>query len=157
MSKAPFFARRRSLKLIGEAHDAYERNRVDEARSKLASALKDDPRSADAEFLLGRIANDEGDYPVAAEHLGRATTFAPKSAEAFGELGRALHELRRRPEAEAAYKRSLELHDDPYMAINMATLLRDAGRFEEATVYYRRALEGRGLDPETRARIQAAL
>src|SRR2546428_7770172 len=147
MSKAPFFARRRGDKLVDEAHAAYDRNQVEQARAALARALKEDPRSADAEFLLGRMANDEGDYAAAAEHLARATQFAPKSAEAFGELGRALHELRRRPEAEAAYKRSLELRDDPYMAINMATLLRDSGRFEEATAYYRRAIEARGLDP----------
>lgn len=154
MGKTPFFARRRGGALVEQAHRAYDHNDTQGAWQTLERAIKEDPRNGQAEFLLGRIANDQGQHAIAVEHLTRATTLTPSSADAFGELGRALHESRRRPEAEEAYKRALSLRDDPYIAINFATLLRDSGRFAEATELYRRALAARGLDAETRARIE---
>lgn len=157
MGKAPFLARRRAKSLVDEAHALDERGDPSAAWAALERALNEDPECFDAEFLLGRIANDRGRHEIAAEHLGRATRLKPADAFAFSELGRAFHELKRRGEAEAAYTRSLDLRNDPYTAINLATLLRDSGRFAEASALYQRALDAGGLDPETSARLRAML
>jgi tetratricopeptide (TPR) repeat protein len=157
MSKAPFFSRWRAEKAIDAAHTHYERNDLEGAWALLEGSLKDDPESATAHFLMGRIANDRKQPHVALPHLKQAVAGAPNHADAYAELGRAHHELRQRPDAEAAYTRSLELKNDPYTAINFATLLRDSGRFAEATELYKRALSAPGLDAETRMRIQRSI
>ncbi len=157
MSKTPFFARRRASALVDKGHALDARGDAESAWRALEEALKEDPESFEAEFLLGRIANDRKRHEVAAEHLERASRLNPKSPHALAELGRAYHELRRRAEAEAAYTKSLALKDDPYTAINFATLLRDTGRFGEATELYKRAVASSELDAETAARIRGML
>lgn len=157
MGKAPFLARRRAKSLVDEAHALDERGDPSGAWATLERALKVDPECFEAEFLLGRIANDRGRHAIAVEHLQRATRLSGTDAFAFSELGRAYHELKRRGEAEAAYTRSLDLRNDPYTAINLATLLRDSGRFAEASALYQRALDAGALDGETAARIRAML
>jgi len=157
LTKAPFFARRRAQAAVDDAHARYDAGDTEAAWRALESALKDDPACVEAEFLLGRIANDRKQYAVAAEHLKRAAELKPKDAATYGELARAFHELHNRREAEVAYARALELGNDPYIAINFATFLRDTGRFDEATRFYRRAVEAPGLDAETRERIRQML
>lgn len=157
MAKSPFLSRRRAKALVEDAHALDERGDAGGAWQALERALKEDPDCFDAEFLLGRIANDRGRHEIAAEHLERATRLKPADSFAFGELGRAYHELKRRGEAEAAYTRSLELRNDAYTAVNLATLLRDSGRFAEATALYQRALDAGSLDEETAARLRAML
>jgi tetratricopeptide (TPR) repeat protein len=157
VGKTPFLVRRRAGKLVDEAHALDERGDQDGAWAKLEAALNEDRESFDAEFLLGRIANDRTRPDIAASHLERAVALNPNAAHAYGELGRAYHELRRRADAEKAYQRSLELKNDPYTAINFATLLRDTGRFQEATAMYERALSAPGLDKETAEKIRGML
>jgi tetratricopeptide (TPR) repeat protein len=157
MGKAPFFARRRAAALVDEAHAKDDGGDQAGAWTLLEQALKDDPQSFDAEFLLGRIANDRAKFDLAAPHLERACALAPRAAHAFSELGRAYHQLGRRAEAEAAYSKSIGLKEDPYTMLNFATLLRDSGRFGEAAALYGRAVATGGLDPETSARVKAML
>ncbi len=157
MAKTPLLARRRAAKLVDDAHALDARGDQQGAWTILESALKEDPHSFDAEFLLGRIANDRSNFDVAASHLERAASLNAKAAHAHSELGRAYHQLRRRGEAEASYSKSLSISDDPYTAVNLATLLRDSGRFGEAVKLYERALASGRLDPETAQRIRAML
>lgn len=157
MAKAPFFARRRAAQLVDEAHAKDERGDQAGAWQLLEQALKEDPHSFDAEFLFGRIANDRNNFDIGALHLERATALNPKAAHAFGELGRAYHQLGRRGEAEAAYTQSLALKADPYTMVNFATLMRDTGRFGEATKLYEQAIATGGLDAETSAKVRAML
>ena len=151
------FARRRAAKLVDEAHALDDRGDQQGAWSALERALKDDPQSFDAEFLMGRIANDRNQFEIGASHLERAISLNPKAAHALSELGRAYHQLHRRGDAEAAYTKSLALKDDPYAMLNFATLLRDTGRFGEATKLYERAIATGGLDPETAEKVRAML
>ena len=157
MAKTPFFARRRASALVDKAHSLDAGGAPELAWLALEEAIREDPESFEAEFLLGRIANDRKAHDMAAAHLERASRLKPQSGNALAELGRAYHELHRRAEAEEAYTKSLALKDDPYTAINFATLLRDTGRFDEATDLYRRALASSQLDAETAARIRGML
>jgi len=157
MARTPFFARRRATALVDKAHSLDASGAPELAWLALEEAIREDPDSFEAEFLLGRIANDRKAHEMAVGHLERACRLNAKASPAFSELGRAYHELQRRAEAEEAYKKSLALQDDPYTAINFATLLRDTGRFGEATELYRRALASSKLDAETAARIRGML
>lgn len=157
MAKTPFFARRRASALVDEAHAKDERGDQSGAWSLLEQALKEDPQCFDAEFLFGRIANDRSHFDVAAPHLERAVALDPTAGHAYGELGRAYHQLHRRGDAEAAYTKSLALKEDPYTMLNFATLLRDTGRFGEATKLYERAVATGKLDAETAEKVRAIL
>lgn len=157
MAQAPFFARRRASALVDKAHSLDAGGQPEVAWLALEKAILEDPESFEAEFLLGRIANDRKAHEMAAAHLERACQLKPQSGNALAELGRAYHELHRRAEAEAAYQKSLALKDDPYTAINFATLLRDTGRFGEALELYKRALASSQLDGETAERIRRML
>lgn len=157
VGKAPYLVRRRAAKHIAAAHDALAAGDPAGAWRACEAALAEDPGSHDAEYLLGLMANDQKRYDLALPHLEHAATLEPRNPLTLAELGRAHHELRNRPQAEDAYRRSLEIRPDPYTEVNLATLLRDSGRFAEATEAYQRALAFPDLDAATRERIQRSV
>lgn len=157
MGKIPYLVRRRVAKYVDAAHDAIATGLAEQAWRSCEAALAEDPDSHDAEFLLGLMANDQGRHDIALPHLEHAAAIEPKNPITLAELGRAHHELRNRPQAEEAYRKSLEVRPDAYVEVNLATLLRDSGRFAEATEAYKRALAFPELDAETRARIQRSV
>jgi tetratricopeptide (TPR) repeat protein len=157
VGKTPFLVRRRAAKHVAAAHDAHAARDTEGAWRSCQAALAEDPDCHDAQFLMGLIANDQKRYEVALPHLEHAAKLEPANPVTLAELGRAHHELRNRPQAEEAYRQSLKLRPDAYVEINLATLLRDSGRFAEATEAYRRALAFPDLDGETRARIERSV
>jgi tetratricopeptide (TPR) repeat protein len=157
VGKTPYLVRRRVAKLVDAAHNAIAAGDAAGAWRSCEAALAEDPESHDAEFLMGLMASDQSRHDIALPHLEHAAALEPKNPVTLAELGRAHHELRNRRQAEEAYRRSLELRPDAYVEINLATLLRDSGRFAEATDAYRRALAFPELDAETRARIERSV
>ncbi len=157
MGKTPFLVRRRVAKHIDAAHDAIAVGDEAGAWRSCEAALLEDPDSHDAEFLMGLMGNDGKRYDIALPHLEHAAQLEPANPITLAELGRSHHELRNRAEAEAAYRKSLEIRPDAYTEINLATLLRDSGRFAEATEAYKRALAFPDLDGATRERIERSI
>jgi tetratricopeptide (TPR) repeat protein len=78
----------------------------------------------------------------ALEALQEATLLLPDDPETHSNLGNALLDLKRLPDAVACYRRALALNPDFAEAHgNLGTALRGLGRLEEAVDSYRRALE----------------
>lgn len=90
----------------------------------LLKAYKKSPHHKGLEFELGYAYNALGQYDKAIEILNKATTHDPKNALLYKEFGYAYLNLHKLPEAEAIYKRGVEIATDKElsceMAINMA-------------------------------------
>ncbi|MFG0286185.1 MAG: tetratricopeptide repeat-containing sulfotransferase family protein [Phycisphaerales bacterium JB039] len=95
--------------LLHEARAALGAGDVEQGASLLEAALRADPESVDAAHLLGRARFMLGDHAGAAAILREASGRQPGSAELAHDLGFVLQRLGRFDEAEAQYRRAMEL------------------------------------------------
>ncbi|PHX56216.1 hypothetical protein CP500_006525 [Tychonema bourrellyi FEM_GT703] len=96
---------------------------------------------ADAELLLGRDLQQQGEFRGAIECYERAIAIAPNNAIAYSNLGVIKQQQGELVEAIAYYRKALEI--DPNLAeilSNLGSALADAGETEEAIAVYDRAL-----------------
>lgn len=124
-----------------------------QARLRLEAALKIDPKLWEASHDLGVIAYREGDDDRAIQAFGDALAVVPAHvptllarAEAHR---RASHERAARADYEAAIKATEE--DDPNRrdaAARLASLLRDAGKFDDAVTVLRDVARSTGVDAQ---------
>lgn len=97
------------------------------------------------QIQLGSDMFNSGDVEGALECFVKAVEMDDLHEEAHYYLALALMDLKRSPEAETHFRRSIELRDDVSRThADYAELLHHMGRKEEAETEYRRALE---LDP----------
>jgi len=105
------------------------------------SVLQLDPHHFDAAQLLGALAAQRRQYPVALEYLERALAIRPDHAGAHNNRGNALKELKRLEEALASYDRALAIRPDYVEAHNnRGIVLQELQRPEEALASYDQAL-----------------
>ena len=78
--------------------------------SSLKAALKMKPDHVPALYLLGRMAQMEGDYGDAEIAFRKVVKLDPANAKAFGQLGMALYHLGKDAEAEKAYQAELKMN-----------------------------------------------
>jgi tetratricopeptide (TPR) repeat protein len=119
------------------------------AEEELALALKRDPRTVRANFLLGQIALFRGQLEAAVERSTRELALNPSDAMASYQLGDALLRQNRGDEAIAALQRSLWLnpfYSGPYILLGRAYMKK--GQPATAEGMLRRAIE---YDPNNRA------
>jgi tetratricopeptide (TPR) repeat protein len=143
-ARRDFEAAMRAIRLGGpEANET--------ARARLREALKADPSIWEAWYDLGTIAWREGDDDEAADDFGKAlaidrnhTTILLARAEAYRRAG---HKKEARGDYEAALK--LMDEDDPGRrdaAARLASLLRDAGDFDDAVEVLRDTVRTSGTN-----------
>jgi 4-hydroxybenzoate polyprenyltransferase/Flp pilus assembly protein TadD len=102
-------------------------------------------REEDVALHRGDRAVLSGDAAGAARHYREAIRFDPRSASAWGGLGRAEHAAGRLHEARAAFDRALEIEArDAVLWNNAGVVDRDRGEKEGALIRFERA---RKLDP----------
>jgi tetratricopeptide (TPR) repeat protein len=75
---------------IQKAKTAYEANKKADAKKILTTIEDDKPEYAEAQYYLGRIAYDEGNFDDAADFFEEATDANPKNAEYFNWYGNTL-------------------------------------------------------------------
>lgn len=106
----------------------------------IVEALQDEPGSAPRYNDLGNILTQTGDLDAAAEMFRAALAIDEANATVWNNLGAVLQRQRNVAEAEAAYHRALRCAPDYGPALhNLAGLLSDAGRNEEASLFACRA------------------
>lgn len=104
------------------------------------------PEDERARLLLGTYFLGRQDYDGAIEQFRRAAAINPQFAPAFNQLGYAYRFAGRYADAEAAFKRYIELlPEQPNPYDSYAELMMKMGRFEESIRNYRIAL---AKDPE---------
>lgn len=120
------------------------------------------PRDPNAEALRTAVRlEDEGKYALAAHAYRDILAKDPKSVIAWTNLGNAEMRAGRRPAAEEAFRKALELAPDSADTLNnLAWLLYEEKRMDEAEPLARKAVVTKAPDPwlrlDTLARILAA-
>jgi len=120
------------------------------------------PRDPNADALRAAVRlEEEGKYALAAHAYRELLQRDPKSVLAWTNLGNAEMQIGRRPAAEEAFRKALELQPDAADTLNnLAWLLYEEKRIEEAEPLARKAVITQAPDPwlrlDTLARILAA-
>ena len=103
---------------------AYFNSREDEQAEKVISPVANNPQTAaGANYYLGRIANRQGKYSAALQHLKLALEARPDYANAYAELGIIYLKQKEYPRAEEALEKALKLNPDNYAANLNLTIL----------------------------------
>ncbi|HEX7839917.1 MAG TPA: tetratricopeptide repeat protein [Kofleriaceae bacterium] len=130
----------------------------DTARARLKAAVELDPSLWEAWHDLGVIAYKEGDDDAAIDAFGKALKLKPKHTPSLLARAEASRRSGRRKDARADYEAALKIteEDDPNRkdaAARLASLLRDAGEFDDAVDVLRDTVRVSG----TNARIYTEL
>lgn len=106
---------------------------VQDARKEFEEELKINPSNAGAEYVLGELAREDGDMPVAIDHFTKATKLEAGFADAYIGLGRALIGAERGADAVAPLEQALKLQpDNPAVHYNLAIAYKRAGREKDS-------------------------
>ncbi len=92
-----------------QAHQHFDKQEWEQARSAALKSLQLDPRFGDAEVLLGLIASLQARPQEAEQHLRRAIELQPSNYQAHAYLAAVQLQQKRLTEAEAGYQRVLTL------------------------------------------------
>ncbi len=120
--------------------------RRDWARIELERLVSADPKATIYLYWLARLDYDDQKFAAAVEKLQRVIAATPDFMRAHDNLGLSLEALGRYEEAEAAYKKAIELNrqkkpSSPWPPLNLGIMLSKLGRRDEAETYLREALE----------------
>jgi tetratricopeptide (TPR) repeat protein len=103
------------------------------AQREFEEEIKIDPSNAGAEYILGELARQDQQFPLAIAHFERATKLDGGFADAFIGLGRAMLEAGRNAEALAPLQMAAKLRpDNPAAHFYLSTAYRRTGHPEEA-------------------------
>jgi tetratricopeptide (TPR) repeat protein len=110
-----------------------------QAREAWRAILKALPQSQEAAARLGRLAWEDGEHPVAASLLERAT-IGEAPASVWFDLGVVRQDLRNHAAAAEAYRKVLDIKPDhAEAALNLGTALQEIGDLDGAMRAYARA------------------
>ena len=130
---------------IEKARKAYDEGDLAEAEKLCRQAVDDNPQSAAAIQLLGRIEYDRQKFNSAAKLFAEAVDLDPQNIDAIVDFGSALvvcGESERAFDAIASYRAGLSLDEAPASMYNkFGIALRSIDRLDEAKRAFRRALE----------------
>jgi len=105
----------------------------EDAKREFQAEIKIDPSNAGAEYVLGEMARQDGQWDDAIHHFSRATELDAGFGDAFLGLGSALLSAKRFSDAIPPLQTAVKLEPrNPGAHYNLATALTRAGRKEEA-------------------------
>ncbi|WP_180540763.1 tetratricopeptide repeat protein, partial [Nevskia soli] len=104
--RAPEIHYRIGRLILSKQHTAQS---VAAGRNEMLLELQNNPQYAGAEFMLGELAQEAGQWPQAVQHFGRATQLDPAFADAFLGLGIALLGENNVPQAIPALERAEQI------------------------------------------------
>jgi len=124
---------------LNEAVALHQQGRLAQARAIYISLLDEDSANADAWHLLGMVAYQERDYPLASDLIHKAIAINPNTAGFYSNLGLVLRELGQFESALANYQRSLSLRP------GVAETYNNQGIVYAATQQYKEAIDSYDL------------
>ena len=106
---------------------------AEEAKKEFQEELKIDPSNAGAEYVLGEMARQEGQWDEAIQHFSRATELDAGFGDAFLGLGNSLLSAKRFSDAIPPLQTAVKLESrNPGAHYSLATALTRTGHKEEA-------------------------
>jgi protein O-GlcNAc transferase len=127
--------------LMAQAQALHRGGRIAQAEPVYREVLRRAPKHFDALHSLGMLAFQAGHPQASADLMAQALAVDASNAEAHGNLGFALHTLRRHAEALASFDRALALKPDLLEALNnRGNTLSALGRHDDALASFDRAL-----------------
>lgn len=107
-------------------------NVAEEAKKEMEQEIEIDPTNAGAEYVLGELARQAGQWPEAAGHFSRATKLDAGFGDAFLGLGSSLIAEKKFPEAIAPLETAVKLEPaNPATHYNLAVAYTRSGRKQE--------------------------
>ena len=118
----PYFNKYRALKpqdprgtlAVGATY--YYSHNLQAARAELLKVSGSSATAAGANYFLGRIANDMGQWPLAAKLLERAIQWHPGNADAYAVLGGVYLNQKNFPQSARALEQAIKLDANNYLA-----------------------------------------
>jgi tetratricopeptide (TPR) repeat protein len=106
---------------------------ADEAKKEFQEELKLDPKNAGAEYVLGELARQAGEWPEAIEHFSKATKLDSGFSEAFLGLGTSLLSAKQFAEAIAPLETAAKLQpENPTAHYQLSIAYGRTGRKQDA-------------------------
>jgi len=129
-------------KRLAAAQAWLNREEPDEALALCHQVMNDCPDDLGALHIAGHAYIKAERWGMAYQMYWRATQLHPASSESWNNMGRCLQELGRVDEAEAVFRRCIDMSPDDYAACNnMVQTCTVAGRHGEAVYWYKEALK----------------
>lgn len=119
----------------------------DQAKRELQQELEIDPANAGAEYVLGELARQAGNFDEAIKHFAKATQFDPNFADAYLGLGVSLSAEKKFAEAVSPLETAVRLQpSNPAAHYSLGTAYSRTGRKTEAAHEFalQEAAEGSG-------------
>jgi Tfp pilus assembly protein PilF len=124
---------------LARAH--FRKKDYDRALEAIRDYLARQPRSKEAEDLLGNIAMERGDARTAEAHFKRALEYEPNFTDARNSLGLLYDRQGRLDEAVREFRGVLEIDKDYAEAFNnLGVIYKKQGRLDEAAEEFRKAI-----------------
>ncbi len=119
----------------------HQAGRLREAENIYRQILAAEPENADANHLLGIIAQQFGKHEAAAKLISRAIYIRPHDPAYHNNLGNAYTSLKKLPEAEGAFRQALALNPQFAEAHNnLGVTLKKQNKPEKSIAYFKNAL-----------------
>jgi Tfp pilus assembly protein PilF len=136
-----------------------QQGRLDEALACYQTALKLDPRQADARGYIGQVLRQRGRYDEAALFLKGALELKPDSARSYADYAGLWADRGQHDQAAQQYEQAVE-RDSGFAEAHhgLAVALMEQGRLDQAEPYFREALRldpGMAISWAALARLQA--
>lgn len=142
-------------KLIKKAGKALQQGKYAEAKATLRKILKRHPAHGDANYLLGTVLAECGEFPLALDHLKRAQLALPNSPYVHNNLGNIYLKTSRAQLAATHYETALRLQSQlPQAHFNLASIYKMQGQHDAALQHYNEAAKEPGF--VTQANIGSA-
>lgn len=142
---------RDSVEQLNTGLELFKAGRLQEAWETLAEVVDVDPKNFMALRLMGVIAAQCGNLPLAVELTDAALEIHPNDASAHLDYANMLGALGKTSESIQQYDESLRLNPDNYLAYyNKGNLLRDIGESQSALSAFEAAIWRNPRDPMSR-------
>jgi Tfp pilus assembly protein PilF len=134
------------LARLNIARALYKKKDYDSATKVLNDYLNRQPRSKEAENLLGNIAMEKKEYPEAEKRFRTALEYEPNFTDARNSLGILYNKLGRRENALKEFLRVVSVDPEYSEALNnIGVIYKEQGKTQEAIDTFRKAI---AADPE---------
>jgi tetratricopeptide (TPR) repeat protein len=132
-----------------EATEKMQQEDFDAAVEILKRMVTDNPRDANAFYLLGIAYMKKQMYPEAIEALTKVTELTPSFAGSFHQLGLCYQQQHEKERALQYFEKALERKPDSVDSLyNAGLILFELSRIPEALTHFEKALEQSPDDPE---------